>query len=72
MALMIWNEHFVTGIPVIDEQHQWLIELINNSAPVMLDYQRNQERIETLLDQLVKLRRFPLPDRRSADARESR
>ena len=53
MALMIWNEHFVTGIPVIDEQHQWLIELINNSAPVMLDYQRNQERIETLLDQLV-------------------
>ncbi|MDQ5881701.1 MAG: hypothetical protein QG616_1532, partial [Pseudomonadota bacterium] len=35
MALMSWNENFVTGIAVIDEQHQWLIDLINDAAPVL-------------------------------------
>jgi len=54
VALMTWNEHFVTGIPVIDEQHQWLIDLVNTTAPVLaVDYKRNHERAETLLNQLV-------------------
>ncbi len=33
MALMTWNSNFVTGIDIIDEQHQWLIDLINAAAP---------------------------------------
>ncbi|MFA7293255.1 MAG: bacteriohemerythrin [Rhodocyclaceae bacterium] len=51
---MTWNEHFVTGVAIIDEQHQWLIDLINESAPVLaLNYKRNHIRAESLLDQLV-------------------
>ena len=54
MALMIWNDNFVTGIDIIDEQHHWLIDLINRSAPVLaLNYSRNHLRAEALLDQLV-------------------
>lgn len=54
MALMSWNENFVTGIAVIDEQHQWLINLINDAAPVLaLNYNRNHVRAERLLDELV-------------------
>ncbi|MDQ5877443.1 MAG: hypothetical protein QG638_174 [Pseudomonadota bacterium] len=54
MALMSWNENFVTGIAVIDEQHQWLIDLINDAAPVLaLNYNRNHVRAERLLDELV-------------------
>jgi hemerythrin-like metal-binding protein len=51
---MSWNENFVTGIAVIDEQHQWLINLINDAAPVLaLNYNRNHVRAERLLDELV-------------------
>ncbi|MCP5268935.1 MAG: bacteriohemerythrin [Zoogloeaceae bacterium] len=54
MALMIWNDNFITGIDIIDEQHRWLIDLINRSAPVLtMDYRRNLQQAEALLDQLV-------------------
>lgn len=54
MALMTWNENFVTGIGVIDEQHKWLIDLINEAAPVLaLNYSRNHDHADRLLDELV-------------------
>ncbi len=55
MALMIWNEHFVTGIEIIDQQHQWLVDLINASAPVLAQkYNTDHEQADKLLDQLVE------------------
>ncbi|MFO1345554.1 MAG: bacteriohemerythrin [Rhodocyclaceae bacterium] len=54
MALMTWNSNFVTGIDIIDEQHQWLIDLINAAAPVLaIDYDSNHKRADGLLDQLI-------------------
>jgi hemerythrin len=32
MPLMKWNSYFATGIPIIDEQHQRLVALVNGSA----------------------------------------
>lgn len=59
MALMVWNDHFTTGIPIVDEQHRWLIDLVNNAAPVLaLDYQRNCLEAEALLDQLIDYAAF--------------
>ncbi len=53
MALMNWNEHFITGIEAIDRQHRKLIDLINESAPVLaLSYARNPEKAERLLGEL--------------------
>ena len=50
MALMTWNSNFVTGIDIIDEQHQWLIDLINAAAPVLaIDYDSNHKRADGLL-----------------------
>ena len=34
MSLITWNDYFVTGMDIIDEQHRWLIGLINEAAPV--------------------------------------
>jgi hemerythrin-like metal-binding protein len=54
MALMVWNDHFVTGVDIIDQQHQWLIELINAAAPLLaLNDGGGRERGEKLLDELV-------------------
>ncbi len=59
MPLMQWNEHFATGVAIIDEQHQWLIDLVNATAPVLaLNYQRHHERADDLLDQLVNYAAF--------------
>ena len=59
MALMTWNEHFETGIPIVDEQHQWLIDLVNTSAPILaVRSKANLERAENLLDQLLQYASF--------------
>lgn len=33
MSYMAWTEHFVTGIPIVDSQHQGLVALVNAAAP---------------------------------------
>lgn len=54
MALMNWNEHFVTGIEIIDSQHLGLVKLINDSAPILaLAYKKNPSHADKLLDKLV-------------------
>ncbi|HEX5803740.1 MAG TPA: bacteriohemerythrin [Azospira sp.] len=59
MPLMQWNEHFATGIEIIDEQHRWLIDLVNATAPVLaLNYERHQERADDLLNQLLNYAGF--------------
>ncbi|MBI2309245.1 MAG: bacteriohemerythrin [Rhodocyclales bacterium] len=59
MPLMQWNEHFATGIAIIDEQHRWLIDLVNASAPVLaLNSRRHHEQADDLLDQLMNYAAF--------------
>jgi hemerythrin-like metal-binding protein len=54
MALMNWNEHFVTGIEIIDSQHLGLVKMINDSAPILaLAYKRNPAHADKLLDKLT-------------------
>lgn len=33
MDFMMWTEHFVTGIPLVDSQHHGLVALVNAAAP---------------------------------------
>lgn len=55
MSLISWNDYFVTGIDIIDEQHKWLIDLINEAAPVLVQpYTRNHEAADRLLDRLTE------------------
>ena len=54
MSLITWNDYFVTGVDIIDEQHRWLIELINRAAPVLvLPYATSHQTADELLDRLT-------------------
>jgi hemerythrin-like metal-binding protein len=55
MPLMKWNSYFATGIPIIDEQHQRLVALVNGSATELsVAYSSNPKRIGELLDELTE------------------
>ena len=55
MSLITWNDYFVTGIDIIDEQHRWLIGLINEAAPVLVQpHAVSHETADRLLDQLTE------------------
>lgn len=55
MGLITWNDYFVTGVDIIDEQHRWLIELINRAAPVLvLPYATSHQTADELLDRLTE------------------
>ena len=55
MSLITWNDYFVTGVDIIDEQHRWLIELINRAAPVLvLPYATSHQTADELLDRLTE------------------
>ena len=48
-----WDTYFETGIAVIDQQHQGLVTLINECAPLLTDMdQPDLARMDALLDQL--------------------
>lgn len=54
MALMNWNEHFVTGIEIIDSQHLGLVKMINDCAPILARaHQRKPAHADKLLDNLA-------------------
>lgn len=36
MNFLNWNDHLRTGIPVVDEQHHGLIDLVNELAPILV------------------------------------
>ncbi|TLD44475.1 MAG: Sensor histidine kinase RcsC [Accumulibacter sp.] len=35
MSLLGWNSHFETGIESVDSQHRWLVERVNELAPLL-------------------------------------
>jgi hemerythrin-like metal-binding protein len=54
MSLITWNDYFVTGIDIIDEQHRWLIDLINQAAPMLvLPYASSNQAADELLGRLT-------------------
>ncbi len=52
MALMIWNESLMLGLPSIDQQHQKLVGLINALHDAMIARQ-GQQALGTILEELV-------------------
>lgn len=43
MEAFVWNQRFVTGIEVVDEQHHRLVDIINRLGDAMLDGQAMSE-----------------------------
>ena len=49
---LIWSDRFKTGVPLMDNQHKTLIDLINRLFDCMLDG-GNREEITNIVDELV-------------------
>ncbi len=55
MNLMVWNEHFLTGIDSIDIQHKKLVDMINAAAPLLTQTGEVAARkVQPLLEQLTE------------------
>lgn len=51
---MKWNNDYLTGIDIVDQQHQHLVTLINDAAPVLANSQiQDTNQIQQLLNALV-------------------
>lgn len=53
MTFMRWNENYLTGIEIVDIQHQGLVELINRVAPILADNSLDMAKAGMLLDSLT-------------------
>jgi hemerythrin-like metal-binding protein len=36
MSFIVWNEDFLTGVDIVDQQHHTLVEMVNSAAPKLL------------------------------------
>ena len=52
MAAFIWNNSFVTGLDDVDEQHFYLVGLINKFAEQLVQNQMSEEKIEDVFQEL--------------------
>ncbi|KAF1052828.1 MAG: Bacteriohemerythrin [Stenotrophomonas maltophilia] len=53
MEFMPWNDEFITGIQVIDEQHRWLVNLTNALFDGLSATGQPAQPIGEVLEQLV-------------------
>jgi len=54
-----WNEHFVTGLATVDEQHQTLIALINQFGEHLTNYdQVSAEEIDRIFNELTAYAKY--------------
>jgi len=54
MAFMLWNDDYLTGIDIVDQQHRHLVELINDAAPILAaSHLHPESETGDLLDGLV-------------------
>lgn len=55
MDALIWSDRFVTGLPLVDEQHQRLVQLINAFGELTArNAQVSREELEAVADELVR------------------
>lgn len=48
-----WNENFETGLPLVDEQHRQLVQLLNTLGRHLI-YQSDQSTVDTIFNELVE------------------
>lgn len=54
IAFITWNDDFLTGIEIVDQQHHGLVDMINAAAPILLDGLADHvEARERLFDDLI-------------------
>lgn len=58
MPAFIWDEHFVTGFGDIDDQHQFLVGLINRFYTMLAENQASYPELGSLVDELKAYCRF--------------
>lgn len=54
MDAFIWGERFFTGLSVVDEQHQRLVELINQYGELSAQHEVTFAQLEPVLDELAR------------------
>jgi hemerythrin-like metal-binding protein len=65
MAFMVWSDAFLTGIPMVDEQHRGLVDLLNRAAESLSgDEPPDAARAGPLLDGLFEYTRRHFADER--------
>ena len=47
-----WNEHFNTGLKIVDKQHEKLVKILNNLAS-HIAYNSNRDDLNTIFDELT-------------------
>ena len=48
-----WDDHFNTGIEIIDVQHRKLVALLNRLA-TLVAYQSNDDALNSIFDELIQ------------------
>lgn len=58
MAIVTWNEAFVTGVVAIDQQHRQLFEILNRLHDKSLNPHADRTDLQASLDRLEQYARF--------------
>lgn len=54
MAFMPWSDAFVTGLPQIDEQHRWLVDMTNRLHEEVTRESPDRRTVTEILEGLVE------------------
>lgn len=58
MDSFVWGSQYITGLPVIDKQHQHLVRIINQFGEQLADCEFQNDSLDILFNQLVEYAAF--------------
>ncbi len=53
MEAFVWDDNFTTGLTLVDEQHQRLVDLVNQLGDSLIDRQLSDESLESIFTELA-------------------
>lgn len=62
MKPWVWDDHFFTGTPYVDQQHQVMVDLINELGQVLQSDPASKEVVDKAYDRLIDYTRYHFQD----------